>query len=164
MIFRNDDVSYKTEVGQFEEVHKLFKKHIILHTVAIICNGIEKNPELIDYINKNNIDVQIHCWDHIDFTDDYDKMDADIPKCIETITRHFKHRPLVVYPPHNKADDRVAEIAKKHGLELSYKKVSLSQYIRFNGDTVEKVINFHSWALEEIKILEDAMKIYVSKR
>lgn len=163
-IWRNDDVSYETDLRSFQEVQRMFKKHIVLHTVALICNGIEKNPKLIEYINANNIDVQIHCWDHVDFPDDYEKMDRDMPKCIETIEKHFRHRPLVVYPPHNKSDAMVEEIAKNHGLTVSAKKVSLSQYIRFNGRVGEDVINFHSWCFDEVLQLSEALKIYSKLR
>jgi len=164
MIFRNDDVSYKTEVGQFEEVHKVFKRHTILHTIALICKDIDRNHELIDYINRNNIDVQVHCWEHYDMTLNLDKLREDLPKCNETITRLFKHPPMVLYPPWNKSSQDVERIAAENYLTVSNQKVSLSQYIRFEGHTKEMVINFHSWALEEIKILEDAMIIYNRRR
>lgn len=164
MIFRNDDVSYKTEVGQFEEVHKLFKKHIVLHTIAVICKDIQKNQELIDYINRNNIDVQIHCWEHYDFTQNHDKLRADLPKAVKAITKYFRHPPITLYPPWNKSDEIVEQIAKENGLTLSNKKVSLSQYIRFEGKVEEDVINFHSWALPEIIVLEEALQLYVRNR
>ena len=163
-IFRNDDLSFKTSVNQFEEVHKLFKKHIVLHTIAVICKDIQKNPELIAFINKNNIDVQVHCWDHYDFTLNHDELKVDLPKCVKAITKHFNHAPTTLYPPWNKSDAMVEEIAKENGLVVSNKKVSLSQYIRFEGNVEEDVINFHSWCLDEIMILEDALKLYVSKR
>jgi peptidoglycan/xylan/chitin deacetylase (PgdA/CDA1 family) len=163
-IFRNDDVSYKTEVGQFEEVHKLFKKYIVLHTIAVICKDIQKNKELIDYINANNIDVQVHCWEHYDFTQNHDKLRKDLPKAIAVIEKHFKHRPTVLYPPWNKSDAIVEQIAAENGLTVSNQKISLSQFIRFEGNTREDVINFHSWALPEIIILEDALKLYTKNR
>ena len=130
MIWRNDDVSYKTEVGQFAEVHKLFKKYTVLHTVAVICKDIKNNGELIRYINENNIDVQIHCYDHVDFTLLTEpQIKHQLTQCVEIISKHFK-----------------------------------SQYIRTDGDVAEDVINFHSWALPEIIILEDALKLYSTKR
>lgn len=164
MIWRNDDVSFKTEVGQFAEVHKLFKKHIVLHTIAVICKDIQKNPELIEYINTNNIDVQVHCWDHYDFTLNHDRLKTDLPKCIKAITKYFKHAPITLYPPWNKSDEIVEQIAKDNGLTVSNKKVSLSQYIRTEGDVAESVINFHSWSLPEIIDLDAALTLFVSKR
>lgn len=164
-VWRNDDVSHKTEVGQFEEVHKLFKQYTVLHTIAVICKDIEKNPELIKYINENNIDVQVHCWEHKDFTELSDaEIKAQLKQCITAIKKHFKHTPDTFYPPWNKADERVAKIAKGLGLTVSNTKVSLSQYIRTDGDVEERVINFHSWSLPEIIDLEAALKIYTEKR
>lgn len=165
MIWRNDDISYKTELGQFECVHKLFKKYTVLHTIALICRDIEKNPELINFINANNIDVQIHCWEHKDFTQLLlVEVEDQFRKSIQTIQKYFKHRPTVFFPPWNKSNDAVECVAKEHGLTVSNQKVSLSQYIRTEGDVKESVINFHSWSLDEIKILEEALVIYNSKR
>lgn len=164
MIFRNDDVSYKTEVSQFEEVHKLFKKYTVLHTIALICRGIEKNPELIKYINDNNIDVQVHCWDHRELTRNPKATDEELKLCIETITTHFKHRPITLYPPWNKSNEQLETICALNGLTVSTQKISLSQYIRLNGQVREKVINFHSWAVPDILILEDALKLYSERR
>ena len=164
MIFRNDDISHKTEVGQFECVHKLFKKYTILHTVALICKDIEKNPELIEYINANNIDVQIHCWEHYDFTENTKRLGGDLDLCKQAIYKNFKHAPTTLYPPWNKSNEQVEAIAHNKILTVSNKKVSLSQYIRMDGDVSESVINFHSWSLDEIKVLEDAMIIYNRRR
>lgn len=165
MIWRNDDVSYKTEVGQFAEVHKLFKQYTVLHTIAVICKDINKNYELIKYINENNIDVQIHCYAHIDFTLLTEpQIKHQLTQCIEIIGKYFKHKPTVFYPPWNKSNLLVESVAHKLGLTVLNKKVSLSQYIRTAGDVAEDVINFHSWALPEIIMLEDALKLYSTKR
>lgn len=164
IIWRNDDVSYKTAVNQFDEVHKLFKEHITLHTIALICKDIEKNKPLIDYINTNNIEVQVHCWEHYDFTLEHEKLKIDLPKCVKAITKHFKHAPVTLFPPWNKTDATVEAIAKENGLSVSHKKVSLSQYIRFEGKVGEDVINFHSWAYSDIIVLEEALKLYSSLR
>ncbi len=170
MVFRNDDLSYLTAVNQFEEVHKLFKKYIVLHTVAVIAKDIQKNQPLIDFINSSNIDVQVHAWEHYDFTLNHDKLRVDLPKAVKAITKYFNHAPTVLYPPWNKSDEIVEQIAKENGLTVSNKKVSLSQFTRFKGNVTEDVINFHSWALSELVPdengeggLENALKLYTLK-
>lgn len=164
MIFRNDDVSYKTEVGQFKEIHKLFKKYIVLHTVAVICKDLHKNPELVKFIKSNNIDVQIHCWDHYNFTEDKERLKEDLPKCIEMITRLFNNPPDTVYPPWNAADDEVKKICADNNLILNNEKVSLSQFIRFEGKVDCEVVNFHSWAYDDIILIDKALQIYEANR
>jgi hypothetical protein len=164
MIFRDDDISYKTQVEQFEEVHKLFRKYLTLHTIALICKDITKNKELIKYINSNNIDAQVHCWEHYDFTQNTDKLKIDLPKCIKIITDNFNHPPLTLFPPWNKTNSEVGKIAEGNGLVVSNEKISLSQYIRFKGNVSNNVINFHSWALPDIVLLEEALQIYSSVR
>lgn len=160
MIFRNDDVSCETNLQQFAAVHELFKKYNVLHTVALICKDIQKAPDLIKYINDNDIDVQVHAWEHTDFTLLSDaEIRSQFKKSIAAIKKYFKKTPTVFYPPWNKSDDRVKNIADQFGLTVSANKVSLSGYLRgAAGD----VINFHSWS-DECVDLEAALKKYTGK-
>jgi len=160
MTWRNDDISHTTDLNKFKAVHELFKKYNVLHTVALICKDIQKAPELIKYINDNNIDVQVHAWEHEDFTvmNEY-KMQDQFKKSIACIKKYFKKKPTMFYPPWNKSDIIVEGIAAEFGLTVSNKKISLSQYLR--GATGE-VINFHSWS-DECVDLEEALKKYTKQ-
>lgn len=164
MTFRDDDVSYQTELIWFQQVHNLFKEAIMLHTIALICKDIEKNQELIDFIKKNNIDVQVHCWEHYDLTTNHVQANIDLNLCVNKIEEVFGERPTVLYPPWNKTDERLEAIAKDIGLTVSTEKVSLDQYIRVEGAVKEEVVNFHYWNYEDIIRLEKALEIYNSKR
>ncbi|HVX01104.1 MAG TPA: polysaccharide deacetylase family protein, partial [Candidatus Babeliaceae bacterium] len=150
--------------GQFKEVHNLFKKYIILHTVALICKGIERNKELINFINHNDIDVQIHCWEHYRFNENKNILAADLKKSVKNVTKYFNNPPTVVYPPWNEADDEVMKICADMGLQCNPVKVSLQQFIRFGGNPGCDVVNFHSWAYDDIISLEPALKIYSQNR
>lgn len=163
-IFRDDDISHTTDLAHFKKVHDYFKEAIVMHTIALIVKDIEKNPELIDYIKNNNIDVQVHCWQHYDLTANIEQFEKDLPKCIDTIEILFGERPTTLFPPWNNASEKVIDIAADHGLTVSYKKVSLDQYIRFNGEVDEQVINFHYWAQQDIILIEPALSIYNNKR
>jgi peptidoglycan/xylan/chitin deacetylase (PgdA/CDA1 family) len=149
LIWRDDDISFETDLKRFKQIQDLFLKYNVLHTIGLICKDIHKNIDLINFINKNNIDVQIHCWNHYDMTLNYEKVKNDLPRCIETIEKCFGKRPTVLYVPWNHSDEMIEWIAKENELTVSNKKISLSGYLR--GQTGE-VINFHSWSDECIDL------------
>jgi peptidoglycan/xylan/chitin deacetylase (PgdA/CDA1 family) len=160
MIFRDDDISYLTNLEEFKKVQEIFDHNNVRHTVALICKDIDKNPELIDFIRSKDIDVQIHCWEHIPLTEYHDKLIDHLSWSISTIETYFGNRPTVLYPPWNKSDSFVEAKATDLGLKVSNKKITLSKYIQFKGKVSQKVINFHYWAYEEAMLLDAAMKIY----
>lgn len=157
IIFRDDDVSNKTDLKRFKKIHALFVKYNVLHTIAVICKDLEKNKALVKYIQEQDISVQVHAWEHYDFTQCPVQLSFDLPKCVELITRLF-HKPTTLYPPWNKSNYTVNRLARENGLMLSCDKISLSQYLRgVKGD----VINFHSWS-PECNDLEAALIKYTS--
>ncbi len=154
MIFRDDDISHETNLPRFKQIHNLFVKYNVLHTVALICKDIDKNPELIAYINGNDFDVQVHCWEHVDYSKcDRDLIDYMIGKSVAIIEKYFHRKPTILFPPWNKSNDVVVASAAGYGLTVSTTKISISQYLR--GYTGE-VINFHSWS-DECNQLEEAL-------
>lgn len=164
MIFRDDDISHTTDIALFKRVHKYFKDAVMMHTIALIVKDIETNPKLVEYIKRENIDVQIHCFTHYKLTEDIEQAELDIPLCIETIEKLFGERPTVLYPPWNNTTEELNELAESFGLKVSTKKISLDQYLRCDGEVDEEVINFHYWAQQETILLEPALKLYNSKR
>lgn len=157
MIFRNDDISHETDVRQFASVQALFDKYNTPQTIAVICNNIWKNKRLIEFINKNNIIVQVHCWEHYDLTTNLDITGPDLDKCIDTIKKYFGTKPVLLYPPWNKSSKELEQLALSKGLIVSNKKISLSQYL--SGKQGE-VVNFHSWCIDECLDLERALIKY----
>lgn len=161
MIWRDDDISYETDLKKFSLTQDVFNKYGVKHTIALVCQDIEKSPELIQYILDNDIDVQIHCWDHTDMTLNTDTLEVELLKCIKVITSLFGKIPTTVYPPWNKTNAKVEKIAADLNLVVRADKISLQQYIRTNGDVAEDTVNFHYWAYENERLAE-ALKIYTS--
>jgi len=162
-IWRDDDIGHMTDLKKFKEVHEIFKKYKVTHTIALICKDIEKAPKLIDYIRKNDISVQIHCWDHVDFKNSALTLQEDLLNCSVAIEKHFKVAPKYVFPPWNSADETSIGIAKELDLIMEPEKISLPQYIRTKGHVKEPVINFHYWAYEHVMLLDAALNIYVNE-
>jgi len=162
MIWRSDDIQQSTDLKRFKEIHALFVKYKVLHTISIICKGIEENKPLVKYIKaevkKGNIDPQIHAWVHYDFTTNTENLSEELEWCVYTINKLFGKKPDTLFPPWNRSSPEVEMIAKQHGLKVSNQKISLSNYL--NGKEGD-VINFHSWA-DEVIDLEPALKKYTS--
>ncbi len=164
MIFRDDDISHTTDLAAFHKVHNFFREAIVLHTIALIVKDIDTNPELVDYIKTQNIDVQIHCWTHYDLTSDIEQAEKDLKLCIDTIEEVLNERPTTLYPPWNKTSKELEIMACHLGLRVSTEKGSLEHYILNQGNVDYDVINFHYWAQQEIILLEPALKIYNTLR
>lgn len=160
LIWRNDDLDFNTTAAQLQPIHALFQKYGVTHTVAVICKGLHKNPELIQYLKSTpGYDIQIHCWEHVDITE---MGTSDIWYAIDSCLRVFKQcgfeRPTTIYPAWNKSTPILEKCANKFGLEVSNKKMSLSGYLKGQS---EGVVNFHYWA-EECVDLEAALSKYVN--
>ncbi len=166
IVFRDDDAgadTVKDRFKKFKQVHALFVKYGVLHTVSLICKDVEKNKPFVKFLKaqaeNGTAEVQIHCWEHYDFTENQTLLMKDLPKCKEIIQRLFGITPTILYPPWNKADGFVWGTAAKFGLTVSTKKMSLSGYLRGHE---ESVINLHSWHDECID-LEPALIKYTSE-
>lgn len=164
-IYREDDLSIETKgerLKRFKAAHALLVKYNVLHTVALICHDIEKNKALVRYmqaeVKRGTMSVQVHCWDHVDLTIDPSRLLYELPLCIQSISELFGQRPTTLFPPWNRSNEMVEEIAKANGLKVSNKKMSLSGYLKGQN---EDVINWHSWA-DEIIDLEAALKKYTT--
>lgn len=162
IIWRDDDISHLTKTDEFKQVHESFQKYGVTHTIALIVKDIQRNPELISFIKENDIDVQIHCWEHFDMTKTVDILEEHLINCIGTIKSVFGITPTTVYPPWNSSNNEVEAIVTKLGLIVRPDKISLNQYIRAGGDVAEDVVNFHYWAYEEKMLIEPALRIYTS--
>ncbi len=163
IIWRDDDISKKTDLKRFKKIHNLFLKYGVVHTVALICSGIENNKSLIKYLQKQHhngsISIQVHCWEHYHLLEDLAKFSGELPKCIEVIEKYFVTTPTILFPPWNESNSQLEHIAKMNGLTVLNKKMSISGYLKGQS---EAVVNFHSWA-EECDQLEDALKVYTNQ-
>ena len=158
--WRDDDINFETDMHKFIKVDTLLQKYKVKHTIALICKDIQKAPDLIGYIKDNDIDVQVHAFEHTDFTLlTKDEMRLQFKKSIAAIKKYFKKAPDTFYPPWNRSNAFVEEVAEEFGLTVKDQKISLSQYLR---GAAGEVINFHSWS-DECKDLEAALIKYTGK-
>lgn len=163
MIFRDDDISHKTDLTRFKQVHEMFAGKKAVHTIAIICKDLELNQPLIDYINEcGDFEIAIHCWEHVDLTTlSHQEIGIHFFKAINCIYSNFKviKKPITLFPPWNISNEKIERYAKDWCMVVSNEKISLSQYIK--GIKAD-VVNFHHWS-DEIKDLPKAIEIYESR-
>lgn len=168
IVWRDDDIAVDTrgkKLDQFKEVQALFDKYKVPHTIAVICRDIEKNTELIEFINSNGLIVpEFHCLDHIRYSDNHNLVVSQFTDGLEIFERLFDRPPRIFFPPWNEVDAFVEQMAFQFGMKTSVQKVSLGQYIRVDGEVEESVINFHYWSEKDRGLLETALKIYDARR
>lgn len=168
MIFRDDDIGRPNlSIDLFKEVDALFIKYQVIHHVAIITEHMDRMQEWLLYIEANpHIQPQLHCLSHdkalTELSDS--ELYAQLYTAIGQFKYYFQTKPTILYPPWNRTNELVRQTAFKLGLDVSHEKVSLSQYIRCEGDVKEGVINFHFWDEGDRSLIEDALKVWVSKR
>lgn len=164
MIWRDDDISAITKLEQFRFVHEIFKGFGLVHTIAVIAKDIEKNKELVDYINdhKKSIDVQLHCWEHYDHKElSEEKLREFFRKGIDSIHNSFGLTPKIFYPPWNSVSGLAIQVAESFNLQTRPQKCSLKNYIDNNGQVSFDVVNFHYWYEPEVNDLYKALKIHI---
>lgn len=156
MIWRDDDVGTATRYSHLARVNDALQRFGQAHTIAVVVKGIEARRDLIDLILERGMIVQLHCWTHDDLTTDAPAL-ANLGRAVTTLATLFGRRPTVLYPPWNRTNSVVDARAAELGLEVSAKKVSLTQFIRCAGDVAESTINFHHWHQPDRDLLEPAL-------
>lgn len=169
MIWRDDDVGAAqtnragdvipgTKLSDLRRADDLFQRYGIPHTIAVMAKDLDSRPDLIELIHERRMNVQMHCWTHDDLTVDA-KARNDLERARDMLADIFGRAPAVLYPPWNRSSGEVENRAAQLGMRVSYRKVSLSQFIRFDGEVGERTVNFHHWAEEDMSLLELALQV-----
>jgi peptidoglycan/xylan/chitin deacetylase (PgdA/CDA1 family) len=167
--WRDDDVLYTPQIGidvgtinyleRFIDTDRLLEQYGVIHEVALLAKGIDENTAWVNYIKAHpHIHVQLHGWEHIDYTKNHDRVREDIVRSLDKIEATFGVRPPVWFPPWNRTDEFCNQVCSELGLIPSPNKISLSDFVARPTDNV--VINFHYWASCDTDYLEAALKVY----
>lgn len=157
IIWRDDDILMpRHSLGRLLKVDDLFHQYGRLHTIAIIAETL--TPQIAAVIRERSMSAQLHCWSHDDLSADANAI-AQLPQAVARIEQLVGVRPKMLYPPWNRVSAALIDAANKLGLAVSWKKISLEQYIRCEGDVDEDVVNFHYWHDPDVEQLERALQI-----
>jgi hypothetical protein len=163
MIWRDDDIGAKTSLEELRAVDDLFQASgLVQHTIAVVAAGLERRPDLVNFIRERRMLVQLHCWEHHDLSLDT-KARAMLPRAVDLLEQLFQRRPTVLYPPWNQTNEALHEAAAALGLRVSATKVSLAQFLRAGGDVREDTINFHYWHAPDVEQLAPAIRLHLEK-
>lgn len=166
IVFRDDDINYQTDIKVLKHIHEQFLKHHKTHTIALICDQLEKNKELINYINSTtNWELCIHGWTH----DNYSllpkqRIEDELDNCILKIEELFHITPEKWYLPWNgwtkengfDLVPRVADIAIYHGIDVDTDCDHISHFLKVLEEgkvPPTSTVYFHSWDIEDLKLL-----------
>lgn len=166
LIYREDDISKDTTLEAIRFTHTQFINSHKDHTIAIICEGLESNKELIKYVNSTkNWNFAIHGWTH----DNYclmpkARIEDELDKCILLIEKLFGEVPEKWYLPwngfvHGKGFDLVpyvADIALYHGVDVDNDCDHISHFVEtleHGKNPVSDTAYFHGWDTEDLKLL-----------
>jgi peptidoglycan/xylan/chitin deacetylase (PgdA/CDA1 family) len=166
LVYRDDDVGKLTDVEVIKHIHNQLLENHKTHTVAFLCDGLEQNKPLIDYINKtHNWNLCIHGWNHHNYCKmNKSQIEDELDKCILKVEELFGVVPEKWYLPFNgwvegKEFDLVpyvAEIAIYHGVDVDIDCYHISDAVaemelgrKITTDTVW----FNNWDIEDLKLL-----------
>ncbi len=162
MIWRDDDIWYKTTGPKLDRlllVDDVFQRYQVPHTLAVLAARLDENMELVQAIKERHMIVQVHGWNHDDLSKDAQAR-AELLPAVEMLEGLFGVRPTVLYPPWNRTCEALRETCETLGLTVSSRKLSLGQYIRFEGDLPDTTINFHFWDETEFAQIPPALALY----
>lgn len=154
-LFRDDDISYTSDIHLVMKAHDIITKNGHIHTVAVQMYRLWECKEIWFWLmTAKNLAIGLHCWEH----DDYSAMSAQkasehIKRSLEywKDKRHPSYNPPKIktfFPPWNKTSDQLMQACTLNGLRLDS---------RVGGE----VYGFHYWELiypERVKRLEDACR------
>lgn len=173
--FRDDFFSKDTDVSVAKYIHNQFLVHHQTHTISVVCEGIEKNKDLINYINKtHNWEICISGWRHENYSKlSKQRIEEDLDKCILKIEEVFGVTPEKWYLPWNgwvagkgfNLVPRVADLAIYHGIDVD---TDCDHIVHFT-DTLEagkrpstNTVYFYNWEVEDLKLLPNLL--YLTQR
>ena len=166
LFYREDDISKTTTVEALKFTHNQFINAHKDHTIAIICEGMESNKELIKYINSTkNWNFAIHGWTH----DNYclmtkARIERELDMCILLIEKLFGQVPDKWYLPWNGFTKNygfdkvpyVADLAIYHGVDVDVDCDHIThavEMLEMGRNPVTDTIYFHGWDVEDLKLL-----------
>ena len=158
----------KTFFKYFKEADQVFKKYNYPCILAICAEGIDKEPEWVDYIKENIARYKIEL--HGNFHSNYRFMGRVVGKrelraALNKIEKTFKFRPTTWYLPWGRkgAPDWGEEVCKELGIkyDLPIRKLDARFWLRGYKEGVPPFfhINFHFWSKEQVKNIEKVLKI-----
>lgn len=161
MVWRDDDILWEAHgLDELLQVDDRLQAAKLTHTLAVIADTL--TPEVAAVIRARGMSAQLHCWHHDDLSVD-ERAVAQLGDAVAKIADLVGVRPTVLYPPWNRTSPMLERAAAALDLTVSHEKISLEQYIRFNGRLPPRVINFHYWHEPDRLALAQALAIHAGR-
>ena len=152
--YRDDDINVYTSVGEFHNIHKVFRKFNKTHTIACEMKDLWRNKGLFWYILTDPlINVELHGWKHdplihLDLHEVVYELSMAINYWHDNASRMLGKqinelpdikRITTFFPPWNKVSTNIEVACKKLKLRLSYKDEDCHWMFHFWATTPREV-------------------------
>lgn len=156
-LFRDDDISYTTDIGLLMYAHDLITSYKKQHAVAVLMDRLWDNKEVwLWLMTTPNLTIGLHGWTHRDYSlvSSTDAIE-DIQRSLAYWSEHtaaYPHVPqlAIFFPPWNKTSPALERACYATGLRVD---------VRWKKDS--DVYGFHSWELllqDRKRKLEEALR------
>lgn len=161
LVYLDTGINKNTDIAVLKYIHNQFLRHHKTHTVSLLCEELELNPQIIKYINTTtNWELAIQGWEDVDYLPlSKDKIGDDVDKCILKIEELFNVTPERWYVNHSidrEIMNRITEIAFYHGVDID----SRCEHISVAIDRLENRKNlftntvfFNSQSRDDLELL-----------
>ena len=162
-VYLDTGIDKNTDISVIKFIHNQFLNHHKVHTVSLLCEGLEKNVPVVDFINgTTNWDLCIQGWEDIDYlTCSKEKIEDNLDKSILKIEELFNVTPEKWYINHSIDRDlmrRITDIAYYCGIDTD----SRYEHIGYAVDILEQRKNlttntvfFNSKVHEDLALLSN---------
>ena len=137
LVYLDSGINKDTSLDVIKFIHNQFLTHHKVHTVSLLCEGLDKNVPLINFINgTTNWNLCIQGWEDIDYLPlSKEKIGDDLDRCILKVEELFNVTPEKWYVNHSIDRDimnRIIKVAYYHGVDID----SRCEYI---GDAIKSL-------------------------
>ncbi len=153
--YRDDDINVYTSVGEFHEIHKVFRKYKRMHTIACEMRNLWYNKGLFWYILQDPlINVELHGWTHERYKNhDLGPLMNELRMARDYWNQHAARmlgktsvdelpetkKITTFFPPWNQVSSNIEEACKLLKLRLSYKDEDCHWMFHFWATTPKEV-------------------------
>lgn len=169
LTIREDDINKNTPVNGLKYSHEQFLDAHQTHTIGLLCDGLEENVDLINYINStSNWEICIHGWNHHNYClMNKNQIEDELDKSILKIDDLFGVTPVKWFLPFNGWTQKhgfskvpwVANIALYHGIDVLNNCQHIKKFLSDLNDCklATNIVYYNGWDSSDLALLPELL-------
>lgn len=141
---KNIDNNTKNTVSRYSKIQLL--------SMVLLHRGLgHSHPKLLREIKKRGHEVEIHCWNHLEWSSNFEKFNykKQIEKCVESYEEIFGYKPKKFVAPTWKINNNIIKQLKEQGIgtiqildkdKLKFKNEKINLDILTYSKTVDELL------------------------